>query len=329
MPDPDSACRKPGTVFSGHPLLTARLKLRALTEADAPRLAELLDDWEMVRHTALVPHPYTLNDGHSFITMQAERCRKGVGTALAMERTADGRVVGCIGFGTEQDGTPELGYWVARQLWGEGYATEAMRRLIRHLFHDLGHPRVWAAAHPDNLASRRVQEKVGMVPEGYEVVGMPTRGASLAMPVSALSRHEWSKAHAARPMLLVAAAALLDPDGRVLMASRPPGKMMAGLWEFPGGKVHDGETPEQALVRELAEELGVDTSESCLAPLAFASHDYDTFHLLMPLYVVRQWAGSPVAQEGQQLRWLRAGRLHELPMPPADIPLVAILREWT
>ena len=103
---------------------------------------------------------------------------------------------------------------------------------------------------------------------------------------------------------------------------------MAGLWEFPGGKVHAGETPEQALVRELAEELGIDTAESCLAPVGFASHDYDTFHLLMPLYVIRNWRGNPQPREGQNLTWKQASRLGDLPMPPADIPLVAILREW-
>jgi 8-oxo-dGTP diphosphatase len=316
MPEPDSACRKPGTVFAGHPLLTARLKLRALSEEDVPRLVELLDDAEMVRYTALIPHPYTEADGRRFVATQVERCRQGIGAALAMERSCDGRLIGCIGFGTEHDGTPELGYWVARDAWGQGYATEAMRRLIRHLFQDLGQSRVWASAAPDNAASRRVMAKVGLV---------DAMGES---PVAVLARADWQAAHAARPMLLVVAAALLDADGRVLMASRPAGKMMAGLWEFPGGKVHSGETPEQALVRELAEELGIDTSESCLAPLAFASHDYDTFHLLMPLYVIRQWGGIPTAHEGQQLRWLRAGRLRELPMPPADIPLVAILREW-
>ncbi|WP_442915565.1 8-oxo-dGTP diphosphatase MutT [Magnetospirillum sp. ME-1] len=135
-------------------------------------------------------------------------------------------------------------------------------------------------------------------------------------------------ARSLRPTLLVVAAALVDGDGRVLMASRPAGKAMAGLWEFPGGKIHEGETPESALVRELEEELGIDVRESCLAPVAFASHDYDTFHLLMPLYLVRVWKGNPAAREGQELRWVRAARLGDLPMPPADIPLVAILREW-
>lgn len=128
--------------------------------------------------------------------------------------------------------------------------------------------------------------------------------------------------------LLVAAVALIDADGRVLLAQRPAGKSMAGLWEFPGGKVEPGETPETALIRELGEELGIDTWASCLAPLTFASHSYTDFHLLMPLFACRRWKGQPQPREGQTLAWVRARDLHDYPMPPADIPLIPILRDW-
>ena len=134
-------------------------------------------------------------------------------------------------------------------------------------------------------------------------------------------------AEPARKLVLVAAVALIDADGRVLLARRPQGKAMAGLWEFPGGKVHEGETPEAALIRELKEELGVDTAESCLAPFTFASHRYPDFHLLMPLYVCRRWSGTPKPLEGQELAWVRPQRLKEYPMPPADRPLVALLQD--
>ncbi len=132
---------------------------------------------------------------------------------------------------------------------------------------------------------------------------------------------------AERPVLLVAAVALVDVDGRVLIARRPEGKAMAGLWEFPGGKVGAGETPEEALIRELEEELGIDVTENCLAPFTFASHAYDRFHLLMPLYVCRVWEGSVRPLEGQTLKWVRPVRLGDYPMPPADRPLVAMLRD--
>ena len=130
------------------------------------------------------------------------------------------------------------------------------------------------------------------------------------------------------PVVLVSAVALIDVDGRVLLASRPEGKAMAGLWEFPGGKVKDGETPEAALIRELKEELAIDITASCLAPLTFASHSYDDFHLIMPLFVCRIWKGNPAAQEGQTLKWVRPMNFRDYPMPPADEPLVALLQEF-
>jgi 8-oxo-dGTP diphosphatase len=163
---------------------------------------------------------------------------------------------------------------------------------------------------------------------------MPTIEAERGMTVSESPDHQesgcWTadgRAGPAGPIVLVAAAALIDVDGRVLLARRPEGKSMAGLWEFPGGKVHDGETPEAALIRELHEELGIDTRESCLAALAFASHDYEDFHLLMPLYACRVWQGEISAREGQELAWVRPTRLRDYPMPPADEPLIAILRD--
>jgi 8-oxo-dGTP diphosphatase len=129
-------------------------------------------------------------------------------------------------------------------------------------------------------------------------------------------------------VVLVSAVALIDIDGRVLLAQRPAGKSLAGLWEFPGGKVEPGETPEAALVRELQEELGIETWSSCLAPLTFASHSYEDFHLLMPLYACRRWEGTVFPREGQGLAWVRPEALGDYPMPPADAPLIPILRDW-
>jgi 8-oxo-dGTP diphosphatase len=130
-----------------------------------------------------------------------------------------------------------------------------------------------------------------------------------------------------KKLVLVAACALVDADGRVLIAERPAGKAMAGLWEFPGGKIEAGESPETCLIRELREELGIDVTAACLAPLTFASHGYDDFHLLMPLYVCRRWSGTPRGLDGQRLKWVWPKSLRDFPMPPADLPLIAPLTE--
>ena len=129
-------------------------------------------------------------------------------------------------------------------------------------------------------------------------------------------------------LVLVAAVVLVDADGRILLAQRPEGKAMAGLWEFPGGKVEPGETPEAALIRELHEELGIDTWASCLAPLTFASHGYAEFHLLMPVFICRRWDGIVTPHEGQKLAWVTPDRLRDYPMPEADSPLIPIIRDW-
>ena len=130
------------------------------------------------------------------------------------------------------------------------------------------------------------------------------------------------------PLVLVVAAALIDADGRVLLAERPAGKSMAGLWEFPGGKVEPGEKPETSLIRELREELGITVKEECLAPFAFASHAYEKFHLLMPLYLCRRWEGIVQPQEGQRVVWVRPREMANYPVPPADVPLIAQLRDF-
>lgn len=130
------------------------------------------------------------------------------------------------------------------------------------------------------------------------------------------------KALPGKRLLLVAAAALVDRDGRILITQRPEGKSLAGLWEFPGGKIHDGETPEFALCRELEEELGIDVRECCFSPIAFASHSYEDFHLLMPLYACRMWTGMPRSMEGQAVKWVMPAELYDYAMPPADMPLI-------
>ncbi len=313
--------------WHGAPLDTARLRLRRFLPEDAAAVTRLLDDWEMVRFTSVIPFPYPQHVADDFIAKITADMQQGRALVFAVEERLSGALVGCVG-ATLGEGTAEIGYWIGRAAWGRGYATEAVRRCLRMLFDAFGVETVWAAVLPENPASRRVLEKAGLTFEGVRRTDMPARNRCTDLEVLSLNRADWQARRAARPHLLVVAVALIDLDGRVLLARRPDGKSMAGFWEFPGGKLEAGETPEQALVRELREELGIDVGESCLAPMAFASHDYDHFHLLMPLFACRQWRGTPEGREGQTLTWVRAPRLGDYPMPPADIPLVAQLRDW-
>jgi len=314
------------TGWTGRPLDSARLILRAPRTNDTERIVTLLAESDVARHLAHVPHPYSDSDADRFIAACEKERAVGEGVTMILEERVSGLLIGCIG-APFAPGTAEIGYWLGKPYWGQGYATEAVLRLLRILFTDCGRGLVWASPEPANPASRRVLEKAGLMFERREVRPFPARGEEREVVVLSIDRERWEAEHGARPRALVAAVALIDADGRVLLAERPQGKSMAGLWEFPGGKLDDGETPEAALVRELDEELGIDITESCLAPIGFASHDYDTFHLMMPLYACRQWRGEITAREGQKLQWVRPARLSDYPMPPADVPLVAALRD--
>lgn len=320
----DPACRE--ARWRGGPLAAKSLRLRPFVADDVSALVALAGDAEIARRTADVPHPYTPTDAQAFVAKSAQHIAEGTEYAFAVERIADGLAIGAVSLRREGETEGEVGYWIGRPFWCKGYAVEALRRLVRFAFQDRGLERLTAGVMADNAASAKVLLKAGFVFMG-EGTGERGRCKDAKVKNFALARADWQKAEAAKPTVLVAAVAMVDADGRVLMARRPEGKSMAGLWEFPGGKVDAGETPEAALVRELAEELGVDIAESCLAPIAFASHAYDDFHLLMPLFACRVWKGAPAPREGQALKWVRPERLADLPMPPADVPLVALLRD--
>ncbi len=218
---------------------------------------------------------------------------------------------------------------IGKPHWGQGYAPEALKGVLGLAFDGLGLERVGAAALKENAASARVLEKAGFARLG-ERTGSCSQGRCAGRQTVAfeMSRDAWRAARAARPTLLVVAVALIDADGRVLIAQRPAGKSMAGLWEFPGGKVHAGETPEAALARELEEELGIDISESCLAPFTFASHAYADFHLLMPLYLCRVWKGEVAPREDRPSMGAAETTCAPPPCRPLDEPLVAMLRDF-
>ena len=326
-------------------LATDRLTLRPWRPSDVPSLHRLLSDWEVIRTLARVPFPYSLQDAETWVSSSRDRMQAGEAYNLAITGL-DGEqeiLVGGIGLRiTAESRSAELGYWVGRAYWGHGVASEAAGRLARWALANLAIDHVSATVFTDNPASLSVMRRIGFrhVGEGMEMAvatGKERRVLRFEINRTDLfGDHGAAKAASgdkpatadAKKIVLVAAVALIDADTRVLLAQRPEGKSMAGLWEFPGGKVEPGETPEAALIRELREELGIDVSEACLAPFTFASHAYEKFHLLMPLFLCRRWRGLVTAKEGQRLAWVPPGRLSEYKMPEADIPLVPLLRDF-
>ncbi len=329
------------------PLLTERLQLRPFEPGDAEALHRLVNDWSVVRMLSTLPFPYPRTLADQWIDSTLRDLDTGAGYALAITgQEADGEtLVGCAGLRLQKGRTASLGYWVGRRFWGHGVAGEAAGRLVRWGLANLDVDAIEADVAIDNPASSAVLRRIGFRESGTGRKRFLARGGEHAVkrftatrddlfgesprPAAAPASPEAPKpAAGGKPLLLVAACALIDADGRVLLARRPEGKTMAGLWEFPGGKLNPGETPEAALIRELQEELGIDVAESCLAAFAFASHAYDQFHLLMPLYLCRRWKGRPAGRESQQLAWVRPEKLGEYQVPPADKPLIPLLRDF-
>jgi 8-oxo-dGTP diphosphatase len=321
------------------PLATERLSLRPYRPEDAAELHRLINDWEVCRSLAAVPYPYPRALADEWIASAARSLADGSAYHLAITGKEGDREVIVGGVGLRVDaaaGTARLGYWVGKRFWGHGVAAEAAGRLARWALANLDLTRLEANVATDNAASIAVLRRIGFVHVGAGTEHFRTRDADLPVLRFAASRDNLFGVPQAGPaaapgdksLLLVAACALVDIDGRVLLARRPEGKKMAGLWEFPGGKLDPGETPEAALIRELREELGIEVAGNCLAPFAFASHAYASFHLLMPLYLCRRWRGRPQAREGQALAWVRPEKLADYPMPDADRPLVPLLRDF-
>ncbi len=322
------------------PIETERLRLRPFQAEDADAVRQLVGDWEVARSLPNVPYPYGPDQAADWINHTRRGLAAGSEVTLAVTRRG-GDLVGAVGLTLSPHGrSAELGYWIGQPHWGQGLATEASAAILRYGFERLGLRRVDATTLAYNKASVRVLEKIGLTFERETSRDFRNLGGLRPVAVYAVTqgRHaagervtpvagDVALPEPALPILLVAAAVLIDVDNRVLLSQRPPGKSMAGLWEFPGGKVRDGETPEAALIRELDEELGLDITASCLAPFTFASHRYDDFHLLMPLYLCRRWHGTPTPREGQRTAWVRVQRLGDYAMPPADTGLIAMLRD--
>lgn len=319
------------------PLATERLILRPFEPKDAEALHRLVNDWEISRNLATVPFPYPRELADDWIESTRQSLTEGRAYDLAITGREDEHeiMVGAVGLRVKAEARcGRLGYWVGRRFWGHGVATEAAGRLVRWALANLDLDRIEANVIIDNPASAAVLRRIGFRQVGQGTEQSVARGGEQPVWQFEATRDDVSghveaeREDGTKPVLLVAACALIDTDGRVLLARRPEGKKMAGLWEFPGGKLHPGETPEAALIRELKEELGIDVSAACLAPFTFASHEYERFHLLMPLYLCRRWKGVPTPRENQTLAWVRPHKLADYPMPPADKPLIPLLRDF-
>lgn len=331
MPDLFDSFAPEATLPSGPVLRTTRLQLRPLELADAPVFHRLINDWEICRRLPDAPFPYPAQLAADWIAAALHDRETKRAEQFALVEAATGGLIGVAGLrlGKGQK-TAELGYWLGRAFWGQGFALEAARRLVEWAF--AAHPlaQMTATVAADNDVSIALLHRLGFIQSGKGVKEFSCRpGQKLPVKHFALAR-DVPAATAEGPgrVLLVAAVALIDAQGRILLARRPEGKKMAGLWEFPGGKMEPGETPEIALARELREELGIETAPRDFAPFVFASHAYDSFHLLMPVFLCRRWQGEPRAREGQKLAWVAPADLAEYPMPPADRPLIPMLRDF-
>ena len=227
-------------------LQTERLTLRPLRKSDAQEIARQINDWEVVKNTARIPYPYEPSMAHQFIERVQQEAPE-VGENFAVVKRRDGALIGSLGLSMKTD-LPggglgiDIGYWLGREHWGQGFGSEAVARAVAYGFEERGADQIWASLDKDNVASRRVLEKAGLRPVAAANLYLPAREEAREGWVMSRTRRDWLAEQTNNPTLLVAAVALVDRDGRVLVAQRPAGKALAGLWEFPGGKVEPGET---------------------------------------------------------------------------------------
>ena len=314
--------------------------LRLIQKKDIKSIHNHINDWNIAKMLSDVPFPYSqeLLEKWFEATLQQIKAGQSYHFSIIDTQTNPDTVVGCIGLTLNMaEQSAKIGYWVAQRYWGNNIATRALKRLTNWALANLNINYIHATAADDNIASIAVLKKCDFQPYGQGKEKFLARAVEQPVSYFLLQREDICPNNLTpnqniytskeKKILLVVAAALIDIEGRLLLARRPEGKSMAGMWEFPGGKVEPGETPETALIRELKEEINVDISKSCLAPFTFASHEYQDFHLLMPLYVCHRWKNDPIPREKQQLAWVTANELDRYLVLEADKPFIPLLKD--
>lgn len=314
--------------------------LRLIQKEDIKSIHNHINDWNIAKMLSNVPFPYPqeLLEKWFEATIQQMNAGQSYHFSIVDTQTNPETVVGCIGLTLNMaEQSAKIGYWIGQKYWGNHIATRSLQRLTNWALANLNINFIHATAADDNPASITVLKKCNFQPFGQGKEKFVARASELPVSYFLLQREDLCpniqrsnltmNTTKEKKILLVVAAALIDIEGRLLLARRPEGKSMAGMWEFPGGKVEPGETPETALIRELKEEINVDISKSCLAPFTFASHEYPDFHLLMPLYVCHRWKNDPVPKEKQQLAWVTARELDQYLVLEADKPFIPLLKD--
>lgn len=321
------------------PLKIDHYTLRLIQADDLNAIHPAINDWNVVRMLSQVPFPYPKPLLEKWIDSVIQEIKTGTSYHFSILDDETQQIIGCIGLRIDsKDQLGKIGYWVAHKYWGKKIASKALQRISTWALANLNINYIRATAADDNLASIAVLKKCGYQPFGQGKEKFLARAAEQPVSYFLLQREDicpgkspvalsTSSPSTPKKILLVVAGALIDVDGRLLLARRPEGKSMAGMWEFPGGKIEPGETPEAALVRELKEEINVDVSQSCLAPFTFASFEYADFHLLMPLYVCHKWKNLPEPKENQQLAWVTADELDNYLVMEADKPFIPLLKD--
>jgi 8-oxo-dGTP diphosphatase len=319
---------------------TEALELRATTLQDLPELEAIWSLEQVSQWSKSIPHPLPDNFASNYLGKKLASRDQGDFVCYTLVSLETKKALGYLDliFSNNKE-IPEISFFLHPDHHNKGLMAQAVSNFLALTFDHFSTKQLCAYARVENIASQKLMTRLGFVCESEFLDNESVRGEEMIRRF-VLTKENYQTVRLRNgcagaggpdlfiPTVLVSAVILVDADDRVLLARRPEGKSMAGLWEFPGGKVEPGETPEAALIRELDEELGISTKNSCLAPFTFASHSYPNFHLLMPLYICRIWEGSPEPREGQKLAWVRVNKLQDYPMPPADEPLIAMLRDF-